>query len=109
MKIKWINDVHFKNKKVSGCLCECSSQGKLNFIHVGIGVNLNSSPIPCLSTCLSQILGGKTVDVDHFVERLSHYIVRGFSEAGKSGLTGPVKEKVERRLEYLNEEVVILD
>ena len=39
--IKWINDVHYMNKKVSGALCQCENLGGDNYLTLGIGVNLN--------------------------------------------------------------------
>ncbi|MBR6565138.1 MAG: biotin--[Clostridia bacterium] len=41
-QIKWVNDIYLDNKKVCGILCESviSSDGKTNYIIVGIGVNL---------------------------------------------------------------------
>ena len=40
-KIKWINDVHYENKKVSGTLCVCQPSDNAIYLSVGIGVNLN--------------------------------------------------------------------
>jgi biotin-(acetyl-CoA carboxylase) ligase len=39
--IKWINDIYYKNKKVSGVISTAYNEE----IHVGIGVNLNAAPI----------------------------------------------------------------
>lgn len=41
-QIKWVNDIYLDKKKVCGILCESviSSDGKTNYIIVGIGVNL---------------------------------------------------------------------
>ena len=41
--IKWINDLYINFKKVCGILCEASftSDNKLDFIIVGIGININ--------------------------------------------------------------------
>ena len=40
-KIKWVNDLYFGNKKVSGILCESSiCNDKTDYVIVGIGVNV---------------------------------------------------------------------
>ena len=41
--IKWINDLYINFKKVCGILCEASftSDNKLDFVIVGIGININ--------------------------------------------------------------------
>ena len=43
-RIKWINDVYIENKKVSGILCEAaiSPDNKIDYVIVGIGVNLST-------------------------------------------------------------------
>ena len=44
-KIKWINDVYHGDKKLSGVLCTCSNIDGARFLSLGLGVNLNFSPI----------------------------------------------------------------
>ena len=55
-KIKWINDVYYQEKKVSGVLCTCTNIGSTSFLSMGLGVNLNSSPVEDTSICLKEIL-----------------------------------------------------
>lgn len=44
-KIKWPNDVHLEGRKLAGILSELSAEGdRLDFIVLGLGVNLNASP-----------------------------------------------------------------
>lgn len=45
-KIKWVNDIFCKNKKVCGILTELYSKGDKNFISVGIGINLTTADFP---------------------------------------------------------------
>lgn len=42
VKIKWPNDVLVDNKKISGILTEANFDKKLNYIIVGIGINVNT-------------------------------------------------------------------
>ena len=45
--IKWPNDVIIDNKKICGILTEMSSEiGNINYVVVGIGVNVNSESFP---------------------------------------------------------------
>lgn len=81
VKLKWINDVFINGKKVSGVLVACQNghfkSGKPCFrLDIGIGVNLNSSPLE-ESTCLKQI-NGKAVNVDEFVDLLCINVVKKF-------------------------------
>ena len=95
VRIKWINDVHYMNKKVSGTLCQCENLGGENYLTLGIGVNLNQSPIEGTSTCLKEILGKKSkVDIDEFVERLSERVIANFSQADREGFEGGLRDRV---------------
>ncbi len=56
--IKWPNDIYYENKKVGGILTEMSAESdRINFIVVGIGINLNAEPgeLPPGSTSLKKI------------------------------------------------------
>ena len=45
-KIKWVNDIFIKNKKVCGILCErCISNNK-SYLIIGIGINITTSIFP---------------------------------------------------------------
>lgn len=60
MGIKWPNDIYFQNKKVGGILTEMSAESdRINFIVVGIGINVNSasSELPKNSISLKEIVG----------------------------------------------------
>ena len=48
VQIKWVNDLLFNGKKVCGILTESeSTNGKLSFIVLGIGINFTMSQFPC--------------------------------------------------------------
>lgn len=81
VKLKWINDVFINGRKVSGVLVACQNghfkSGKPCFrLDIGIGVNLNSSPLEG-STCLKQITG-QAINVDEFVDLLCVNVVKKF-------------------------------
>lgn len=86
IKIKWINDVNYLDKKVSGALCVCQNIASRNFLSIGIGVNVNFSPIPKISTSLKEITAAsEEINVDDFVRRLAHNLISLFTEADKNG------------------------
>lgn len=64
-KIKWVNDIFIKRKKVCGILCEniMSEDGtKIEYIIVGIGINVAS--VECFPEELSGIAGAIETDID---------------------------------------------
>ncbi|MFO8053474.1 MAG: biotin--[acetyl-CoA-carboxylase] ligase [Candidatus Omnitrophota bacterium] len=47
LSVKWPNDIFLGNKKLGGILCEISAEAdKVNFVVVGIGLNINSTVLP---------------------------------------------------------------
>lgn len=51
--VKWPNDIFLKNKKLGGILCEVNAQmDKVNFVVVGIGINVNTKDLPSNATSL---------------------------------------------------------
>ena len=98
------------NKKISGTLCQCTSHGQENYLSLGIGVNLHSSPVPNTSTNLSEILGqNSVVDIDEFVKKLAFNVVEKFGEADNNGFDGQLRNKVISMLELKGEKVNIFD
>ena len=72
-QIKWPNDLMFDGRKVVGILTEMSAQiEKVNYIIVGIGINVNIAPddfpadIKKIAASLSEINGGEISRVDFF-------------------------------------------
>lgn len=58
--IKWPNDIYYEGKKVGGILTEMSAESdRINFIVVGIGINVNSSvsELPETAISLKEIAG----------------------------------------------------
>ena len=72
-QIKWPNDIMFDGRKVVGILTELSAQiEKVNYIVVGIGINVNIAPkdfpadIKKVAASLSEINGGEISRLDFF-------------------------------------------
>lgn len=65
--IKWPNDIIFKKRKVVGILTEMSAElGGINYVVVGIGVNVNQSDFP---TELKEKAISLKLGLDHEVSR----------------------------------------
>ncbi len=78
--IKWPNDLLYKEKKFCGILTEMSAEtDRVNFIVLGIGVNVNSaaSALPPGSTSLSEI-AGKTVSRVDLTRRLLEHLEKDY-------------------------------
>ena len=72
-QIKWPNDIMFDGRKVVGILTELSAQiEKVNYIVVGIGINVNIAKkdfpdeIKKVAASLSEINGGEISRIDFF-------------------------------------------
>lgn len=51
--LKWPNDVFLNGKKLSGILCEISSDtDRINFVIAGVGINVNTKDLPPAATSL---------------------------------------------------------
>jgi BirA family biotin operon repressor/biotin-[acetyl-CoA-carboxylase] ligase len=60
--LKWPNDILVKGRKLCGLLSEMESEGEqVNFINIGIGLNVNNDPPPMdpPGVSLKGLLGGK--------------------------------------------------
>lgn len=74
LKLKWPNDVYFKDRKIAGILSELHFE-KSHFVVVGIGIDVNADPedfsleVRDLAVSLKGILG-KEIDLAEVVARL---------------------------------------
>lgn len=44
--IKWVNDLYYKGKKISGILAESLTVGDRRYVIIGVGINLNTESFP---------------------------------------------------------------
>ncbi len=64
VQIKWVNDLLFEGKKVCGILTESeSTNGKLSFIVLGIGINFTMSQFPCDIQNKAGAIFSKSTDI----------------------------------------------
>ncbi len=68
VEIKWPNDIVINHKKICGILCEAQfgSNGKADYVVIGVGINANNSSFPeelsDRATSLKKEWGGKDVN-----------------------------------------------
>lgn len=43
LKVKWPNDIYFKECKLCGILCETEKIKELSYLNIGVGINVNNS------------------------------------------------------------------
>lgn len=75
LKIKWPNDILFKDSKLSGILIENLISTDSNFSIIGIGINVNSSPSIHNhdTTSLEEIIG-REIEVKSVLDQLSGFL-----------------------------------
>lgn len=80
--IKWVNDIHVREKKICGILAEMTETAKGAAIVVGIGINLKSSNFPAEIAGIATSLEaetGKAINKDELLTRLTRFL-RDFYE-----------------------------
>lgn len=76
--VKWPNDILVAERKISGLLSEMEAEmDRVNFINIGLGVNVNNDPTPYepMATSLKKILGREVSRKDllkAFLEDFEH-------------------------------------
>ena len=92
--LKWPNDLYFEDRKVAGILTEMSAEAdKINFVVVGIGINVNvaENDLPPSSTSLSAIAGREIGRVS-FVQTLLAEIEKDYLRLKKGGFEEIARE-----------------
>ncbi|RLJ71231.1 BirA family biotin operon repressor/biotin-[acetyl-CoA-carboxylase] ligase [Hydrogenivirga caldilitoris] len=104
--IKWPNDVYSRGRKISGVLVEKSS----NKIVVGIGLNVNQDSFPKElenSAISMKLASGKEYDRKRVLTSLLDFLSKNLNDYREKGFTA-FKERIEDKLLFKEEEVVIL-
>jgi len=105
LKIKWPNDILFKDSKLSGILIENLLSADLNYSIIGIGINVNSSPFKLnhLTSSLKSIVG-EEIGVKNVLNQLSISLDKYISKLESEKLENLVDEYILKTWR-LNEEV----
>lgn len=98
LSVKWPNDILINSKKVAGILTEMNSEtDRINFVIIGIGVNINATrkmfpeELGPIATSLKQEIGKETSRID-FIQMLylnmetwyKRYLKHGFEPIRKA-------------------------
>lgn len=110
-KIKWVNDIYFQGKKLSGILTEGSMEfetGSLEYFIIGIGINVNTEAFPDeikdIASSLSLITKKKYLRneiIAKVLDSLEEYLL--MTKTSPKGLI----EAYRKKMLYLNEEIVV--
>ncbi len=76
LKLKWPNDIYFKDKKMAGILVESSLQNDIQSVIIGLGINHNMGDFDCQTPWIDiqQILGKGLNKVGLSVDLISQLI-----------------------------------
>ena len=106
-----VNDVFINDKKVSGSLLENTFTEKGANTFMGIGVNLNSKKEDFANLPEASSIGietGRVVDVNDFYHNLTQAFFENLKQMNQQGFS-PIFTQIEKNMEFINQNVVILD
>lgn len=90
--VKWPNDIFLKGKKLGGILCEVNAEmDKVNFVVVGVGLNVNTKDLPVNATSLFLNTKNKFSRVE-ITKRILEEIESCYYRAQKEGFLGLLDE-----------------
>jgi len=79
LKIKWPNDIYFENKKICGILSEMITEEMImNYIIIGIGINVNSRRLYENAISLCEIIN-KEIDRNYWLSIFLRYFAEFYS------------------------------
>lgn len=108
--IKWPNDIVVEGKKVCGILAEAGLQGgTLNYVVVGVGVNVNtevfSEDLPYASSL--RLLGDKEYDRVHVLVAFAKYFEEYYEAWRQEGNLTPILKRYKIFCLNLNKQAII--
>ncbi|BEP30171.1 biotin--[acetyl-CoA-carboxylase] ligase [Helicovermis profundi] len=110
--IKWPNDIIINGKKIAGVLTEMNSElGEINFIVVGIGINVNTKSFPEeISDIASSLFleSGLEIDRKKIIEKVIYYFYKFYNEYIKNKEFNEVLDINKKKSVTLNRDVFII-
>lgn len=107
--IKWANDVHINEKKISGILAEMIETKKGTAIVVGIGINLKSSNfLPEIAAIATSIEAetNETVDFDELVSKLTSNLAKYYKILSGVGGAEKIRQEWSEKSSYFRNKPV---
>lgn len=90
--LKWPNDIFLEGKKIAGVLCEIAAEAdKLNFVILGLGLNINTKDLPSSATSLF-LHTGKYYSKVRILKEVLKELDTLYLKAKKKGFSFIVKE-----------------
>ncbi|SPJ22882.1 biotin--[acetyl-CoA-carboxylase] ligase [Palleronia abyssalis] len=103
LSLKWPNDVLLDNGKVAGILLESASLGdRIEWLAIGIGVNLSHTPGGVRDAAFPPVAVGEAIDVETFLTELAGFYATEEAILTEFGFT-PIREKWLRHAARLGE------
>lgn len=110
VKLKWLNDLIYKDRKIGGILTESSfnSKGELEYVIIGIGLNLKrNEKIP---DELEEIYGTLEVkNTEYVISAILYYLIPMLKELEKNVNIHEFVRKYNKYLYNINEEIFIIN
>ena len=102
--IKWPNDILVNGKKISGLMTEIIKQNDTNYILIGVGINVDSSPI------ISKYQTTFTKEINSTFEKINIielFILNFFNKYKKIeySIYGSILKEFKNKLLYLNKNI----
>ncbi len=84
-KVKWPNDIYLNNKKLGGILCEINAEiDRINFVVVGVGINVNTRDLPSEAISLFRATKNKFSRLN-IAQCILREIERSYSQVKSQG------------------------
>ena len=104
LKIKWPNDIYYKDRKLGGILIENSIKGhQIEHSIIGIGLNLNQSRFHYPRAISILDITNKEIEVNEMIEKIIIELEKKYLML-KQGQLSLLKSQYLRRLYQFNEE-----
>ena len=104
--IKWPNDILVKGKKISGVIVELIKSNNMNYIILGIGINVEKSPniLNYQTTCAKELNSkiNKIEILELFLKNFFNYLDNIYKHQYKY-----ILDKFRKKLLYLNKKIYL--
>ncbi|MEP2026346.1 biotin--[acetyl-CoA-carboxylase] ligase, partial [Reichenbachiella sp.] len=104
LKIKWPNDIYYRNRKIGGILIENILKGPhIEFSIIGIGLNLNQTQFSNLHATSILDITGEELEINDLIEQVLIQLEKKYLEL-KNGQLKMLEAQYMRRLYLFDQE-----